>query len=204
MPIPARFGLAFSALTLFLLAGTAVAATGFTTQVSPATETNATEPYIAIDQSDGTVWVAWQASGSHAARSDDGGRSFIQKPELDPFGNDLGDVHVRVGGPSPCTVATSSCTPGAHRVYVSSLERLPLLLQVKLAFSDNRGDSWTINHVAAFNPSLIDRPWIAVFASKVAANQDQVYVSYHDFSASQINVDFREGMRPNLVSSSRE
>src|SRR5438067_6020085 len=179
MPIPARLGLVFAALTLFILAGTAVAATGFTTQVSPAAQTNATEPSIAIDHSDGTIYVAWQASGTHVARSDDGGRSFIQKPELDPFGNDLRYVHVRVGGPSPCTVATSSCTPGAHRVYVSSLERLPLLLQVKLAFSDNRGDTWTINDIAAVNPSLIDRPWIAVFPSKLSANQDQVYVSYH-------------------------
>ena len=188
MPIPGRIALLFSALTLFILAGTAVAATNFTTQVSPATQTNATEPSIAIDRSDGTIYVAWQASGSHVARSDDGGRTFVQKPESDPFGRDSGDVHVRVGGPSPCSVATSSCTPGAHRVYVSALERLPLALQVKLAFSDNRGDTWTINDIAAVNPSFIDRPWIAVFPSKVSANQDQVYVSYHDFSASQINV----------------
>ena len=188
MPIPGRIALLFSALTLFILAGTAVAATNFTTQVSPATQTNATEPSIAIDRSDGTIYVAWQASGSHVARSDDGGRTFVQKPESDPFGRDSGDVHVRVGGPSPCPVATSSCTPGAHRVYVSALERLPLALQVKLAFSDNRGDTWTINDIAAVNPSFIDRPWIAVFPSKLSANQDQVYVSYHDFSASQINV----------------
>src|SRR5437870_13757855 len=93
---------------------------GFTRQVSPSSQTNATEPSVAVDRSDGTVYVAWQASGSHVARSDDGGRTFIQKPELDPFGNDVGDVHVRVGGTSPCH--TSSCTPGAHRVYVSSIE----------------------------------------------------------------------------------
>src|SRR5205807_6757541 len=126
--------------------------------------------------------------GSHVARSDDGGRTFTQKPELDPFGRDMGDVHIRTGGPSPCSIQNSSCTPGAHRVYVSSLERLPLLLQVKLAFSDNRGDTWTINDIAAVNPSLIDRPWIAVFPNKLSADQDQVYISYHDFSASQINV----------------
>jgi hypothetical protein len=59
---------------------------------------------------------------------------------------------------------------------------------VKLAFSDNRGDTWTINHIAAVNPSFIDRPWIAVFPSKLSADQDQVYISYHDFSVSQINV----------------
>jgi hypothetical protein len=157
----------------------AYAATGFTTQVSPAGQTNATEPSVAVDRSDGTIYVAWQASGSHIARSDNGGRSFVQLNELDPFGRDLGDVDVRVGGPS---------VSGTHRVYVSSLERLPLALQVKLAFSDDRGATWTIDRIAAVNPSLIDRPWIAVFPSTVSANQDQVYIAYHDFSVSQINV----------------
>src|SRR5437764_553071 len=71
--------------------------TGFTTQVSPPDETNATEPYVAIDRSDGTIYVAWQASGSHVARSDDGGRTFQLKPELDPFGRDMGDVDIAVG-----------------------------------------------------------------------------------------------------------
>jgi hypothetical protein len=188
-----RLGILFSLLglaSLSLISQSAWAQNliGFTEQVSPSAETNATEPSVAVDRSDGTVYVAWQASGSHVARSDDGGRTFIQKPELDPFGRDLGDVHVRVGGPSPCTVQTTTCAPGAHRVYVSSIERLPLLLQVKLAFSDDRGDTWTINNIAAVNPSFIDRPWIAVFPSKVSANQDQVYISYHDFSVSQINV----------------
>ena len=145
------------------------------------------------------MYVAWQASGSHVARSDDGGRTFIQKPELDPFGNDVGDVHIRVGGPSPCSMPISGCTPGAHRFYVSSIEQLPLLLQVKLAFSDDRGDTWTINDIAAVNPSFIDRPWIAVFPSKFGANQDQVYVAYHDFTASQINVAASNGMLPGEV-----
>ena len=39
---------------------------GFTEQVSPDAETNATEPSVAIDRSDGTVYVAWQASGTHS------------------------------------------------------------------------------------------------------------------------------------------
>jgi hypothetical protein len=167
-------------LVLGLASGqVALAATGFTTQVSPAGQPNATEPSVAVDRSDGTIYVAWQASGSHIARSDDGGRTFTQLAELDPFGQDLGDVHVRVGGPT---------TSGIHRVYVSSLERLPLPLQVKLAYSDDRGATWTINRIAAINPSLIDRPWIAVYPSKVSATMDQVYVAYHDFTASQINV----------------
>src|SRR5919199_6488634 len=67
----------------------------FTEQVSPEAETNATEPSVAVDRSDGTVWVAWQASGTHVARSDDGGRGFVQTPIVDFFGRDLGDVHVR-------------------------------------------------------------------------------------------------------------
>jgi hypothetical protein len=167
-------------LVLWLASGqVALAATGFTTQVSPATQTNATEPAIAVDRSDGTIYVAWQASGSHLARSDNGGRTFLQLNELDPLGSDLGDVDVRVGGPT---------TSGSHRVYVSSLERLPFLLQVKLAYSDDRGATWTINRIAAVNPSFIDRPWIAVFPNAVSANQDQVYIAYHDFSVSQINV----------------
>src|SRR5919205_3733892 len=97
---------------------------GFTETVSPEAETNATEPYIAIDHSDGTVYVAWQAGGSHVARSDDGGRSFVQTPIVDVFGNDVGDVDVAVGGPTPCSVQTPTCLPSTHRVYVSSIERL--------------------------------------------------------------------------------
>src|SRR5436305_14596955 len=141
-----------------------------------------------MDHSDGTIYVAWQASGTHVARSDDGGRSFVQTPIVDVFGNDVGDVDVSVGGPTPCAAPTSSCLPGTHRVYVSSIERAPLLLQTRLAYSDDRGAHWTINDLAAFNPSFIDRPWLAVYPSTVTANQDQVYVAYHDFSASQINV----------------
>src|SRR5436853_767226 len=168
------------ASALLLPVGTlAVASTGFTTQVSPSSQSNATEPSVAVDRSDGTVYVAWQASGTHVARSDDGGRTFVETPIHNLFGSDVGDVDVRVGGP------TSS---GVHRLYVSSLEELPLVLQTHVAYSDDRGATWTINDLAAVNPSFIDRPWLAVFPSKTSANQDQVYVGYHDFSASQINV----------------
>jgi hypothetical protein len=76
---------------------------------------------------------------------------------------------------------------GTHRVYVSSLERLPLPLQTHLAYSDDRGLHWTINELAAVNPSLIDRPWLAVYPGATAAS-DKVYISYHDFTVSQINV----------------
>src|SRR5436309_937036 len=151
----------------------------FTKQVSSRGQTNATEPSVAVDRSDGTVYVAWQASGTHVARSDNGGRTFVETPIANLFGSDVGDVDVRVGGPTPS---------GTHRVYVSSLEELPLVLQTHVAYSDDRGASWTINNLAAVNPSFIDRPWLAVFASKASANLDQVYISYHDFSASQINV----------------
>src|SRR2546428_4204661 len=177
-------------ITKLLLGPVAIAGDllGFTEQVSPDSQTNATEPYIAVDRSDGTIYVAWQASGSKVARSDDGGRTFVQTPIPDPFGRDLGDVAIRVGGPTHCATATTTCLPGTHRVYVSSIERLPLTLQTRLAFSDDRGAHWTINDVAAFNPSFVDRPWLAVFPSKTSASQDQVYISYHDFTASQINV----------------
>jgi hypothetical protein len=160
--------------------------TGFTTQVSPATQVNATEPYVAVDRVDGTVWVAWQASGGHVARSDDGGRSFVQVDPEDPAGPDIGDVDIEIGGPTPCATPTTDCLPGTRRVYLSTIERLPLVLQARLAYTDNRGATWTINSVAAFNPSFIDRPWLAVYPSKVSALQDQVYIVYHDFSASQI------------------
>jgi hypothetical protein len=184
-----RWWIVSAAILSVVLSGQAVyAATGFTTQVSPAGQTNATEPSVAVDRSDGTVWVAWQASGTHVARSDDGGRTFVQTPIHSFFGNDVGDVDIRVGGPTPCAVAVSGCTPGTHRVYVTSLERLPLPLQTHLAVSDDRGATWTENNLAAVNPSFIDRPWLAVYASKLSANQDQVYIVYHDFSASQINV----------------
>src|SRR5467141_4484155 len=104
----------------------------FTEKVSPNAETNATEPSVAIDGSDGTVYVAWQGSGTHVARSDDGGRSFVQTPIADLLGNDIGDVHVRVGGPTPCATPSATCVPGTHRVYVTSIERLPLVLQTHL------------------------------------------------------------------------
>ena len=162
---------------------------GFTEQVSPPAQLNATEPYIAVDRSDGTVYVAWQASGAHAARSDDGGRTFVQLPLANaPFGSDLGDVAIRVGGATPCMTVMPTCLPGAHRVYITALERLPLLLQTHLFWSDDRGANWGVNNIAAVNPSLIDRPWLAVFPSKHDATEDQVYISYHDFSVSQINV----------------
>jgi hypothetical protein len=159
---------------------------GFTETVSPGAEGNATEPYVAIDRSDGTVWVAWQASGTDVARSDDGGRTFVQTPIADLFGRDTGDVDIAVGGPTPCPIATSTCLPGTRRVYVSSLEKLPLILQTHVAYSDDRGAHWTVNDVAATNPSLIDRPWLAVDPSMVSAAQDKVYIAYHDFSVSQI------------------
>src|SRR3989442_1698235 len=90
---------------------------GFTEQVSPDSQKNSTEPYIAVDRSDGTIYVAWQASGSKVARSDDGGRTFVQTPIPDPFGRDLGDVAIRVGGPTPCGTATPTFIPVARRVY---------------------------------------------------------------------------------------
>src|SRR2546421_9573907 len=100
----------------------------FTEQVSPEAVTNATEPSVAVDHSDGTVWVAWQASGTHVARSDDGGRTWTQVLSQ----SDVGDVDIRVGGPTPCTAPTTGCVPGTHRVYVSSIEETPLPLQTHL------------------------------------------------------------------------
>jgi hypothetical protein len=180
------FGL--SALVSAALASSAAGAglNGFTRQVSPAAQTNATEPAVAVDPTDGTVWVAWQGSGTHVARSDDGGRTFVQTPINDAFGSDVGDVDIAVGGRTPCATATSSCVPGTHRVYVTSLERLPLILQTHLSYSDDRGAHWTVNEVAATNPSFIDRPWLAVGASPGTAAQDAVYIAYHDFTVSQI------------------
>src|SRR5436853_6514388 len=82
-------------LTSFLLA-TPSARTqdiiGFTRQVSPSSQTNATEPSVAVDRSAGTVYVEWQESGSHVARSEDGGRPLTTEPENDPFNTVMGDV----------------------------------------------------------------------------------------------------------------
>src|SRR6266699_5236073 len=124
---------------LLSLQALAADTTSFTRQVSPSSETNATEPSVAVDRSDGTVWVAWQASGTHVARSDNGGRTFVQTPINDVFGNSVGDVDVEVGGPTPCAAPTSGCVPGTHRVYVSTIEELPLALQTEVAYSDDRG-----------------------------------------------------------------
>lgn len=178
------------AITKLLLTPVALAGDllGFTEQVSPSGQNNATEPSVAVDRSDGTVYVAWQASGGHVARSDDGGRTFVQTPVADFFGRDLGDVAIRVGGPTPCATPTSNCLPGTHRVYLTSLERLPTPLQTRLAFTDDRGAHWTVNDLAAVNPALVDRPWLAVFPSTANANQDSVYIAYHNFADSEIYV----------------
>jgi hypothetical protein len=111
---------------LLSLQALAADTTSFTRQVSPSSQTNATEPSVAVDRSDGTVWVAWQASGTHVARSDDGGHTFAETPISNLFGSDVGDVDIRVGGPTPCSIVTSGCSPGTHRVYVSSIEKLPV------------------------------------------------------------------------------
>src|SRR2546428_11107641 len=155
----------------------AFASTGFTTQVSPPNQTRATEPSIAVDRSDGTIWVAWQAeNGRNVARSDDGGRTFVQTP-VGGF-SDIGDVDIRVGGPTPCTAPVAGCLPGTHRVYVTSIEEIPLPLQTHLSWSDDRGANWTTNEVAAVDPSFIDRPWLAVYPDKTSAIMDKVYIGY--------------------------
>src|SRR2546430_14577297 len=105
---------------LCVLTLTAVGATGFTTQVSPSSQTNATEPSVAVDQSDGTIYVAWQAGGTWVARSDDGGRSFVQTPIADPFGPDIGDVDAPGGELTPCTTPSTHRSTGTQRVFVSS------------------------------------------------------------------------------------
>ncbi|MFL5779320.1 MAG: hypothetical protein ACJ761_10305 [Chloroflexota bacterium] len=178
--------LATVACAAFVTSSLGAGTTGFTRPVSPPEQTNATEPAVDVDRSDGTVWAAWQGGGTHVARSDDGGRTWLQTPINDAFGSDVGDVDVAVGGPTPCAAATATCLPNTHRVYVSSLERLPAILQTHLAWSDDRGAHWIINQVAATNPSLIDRPWLAVRASRISAARDSVYIAYHDFSISQI------------------
>jgi hypothetical protein len=60
------------------------------------------------------------------------------------------------------------CASNSHRAYLTSLEQTPLPLQTHLAYSDNRGVSWTTNEIAAVNPSFIDRPWLAVYPGATA------------------------------------
>ena len=180
MPAAVALGLA--------LATPAGAAKRFTSQVSPKSQTGANEPSVAVDRSDGTVYVAWQG-GTNVARSDDSGHTWVQTPLNDTFSS-IGDVDIRVGGPTPCSTGfpEANCIAGKHRVYVSSISTTPLPLQTQVAYSDDQGANRTINKVAAVNPSFIDRPWIAVYPSRTTALEDQVYIAYHDFSASQINV----------------
>ena len=135
-----------------LTCGLVLSATGsaglvqsFTEQVSPSSETNATEPSVAVDRSDGTVYVAWQASGTRVARSDIGGRSFVQTPIVDLFGSDVGDMDVRVGGPTPCAIATANCLPATHREVIlmrfidaMSLEEIATALDIPLGTVKSR------------------------------------------------------------------
>src|SRR5438094_5899563 len=90
---------------LLSLQALAADTTSFTRQVSPSSETNATEPSVAVDRSDGTEWVAWQASGTHVARSDDGGHTFVQTPISNLVVGDVGLADLRGGGPTPCSIA---------------------------------------------------------------------------------------------------
>src|SRR3989442_14842343 len=90
-------------LSFFAAAAFADIISGFTEKVSPDAQTNATEPSVAVDRSDGTIYVARQAGGTHGARSDDGGRRIAQAPTHDPSGRDVGDFHVPAGGPPECT-----------------------------------------------------------------------------------------------------
>src|SRR5207245_9272673 len=129
---------------------------------------------------------------TQVSRSDDGGRTLTQ--ELSK--SEVGDVDICVGVPTPCAAITATCIPGKHRVYVSSIEELPLPLQTHLAYSDDRGANWTINNLAAFNPSFIDRPWLGVHPSQVSATPYQVLIAYHDFISNQILVDDAKHRRP--------
>ena len=110
-----------AALSFSFLSSNALAdiISGFTEKVSPDAETNATEPSVAVDRSDGTIYVAWQASGTWVARSDDGGRAFVQTPIADFFGRDIGDVHTRVGGPT----GFQSCLPPRQAFARFSMRR---------------------------------------------------------------------------------
>src|SRR5207247_6563184 len=69
---------------------------GFTERVS--SQSNATEPSVAVDRSDGTVYVAWQASGRHVARSDNDGRTFVVTVFAHGFECNVCDVEGRVRG----------------------------------------------------------------------------------------------------------
>src|SRR5258708_17522324 len=53
---------------------------GFRQQVSPSSQSNAMEPSVGVDRSDGTVYVAWQATGSHVTPPDHGGRALLHTP----------------------------------------------------------------------------------------------------------------------------
>src|SRR4051794_11885146 len=121
MPMTLSVALATVACAAFVTSSLGARTVAFTRSVSPPEQTNATEPAVDVDRSDGTVWAAWQGGGTHVARSDDGGRTWLQTPINDKFGSDVGDVDVAVGGPTPCAAATATCLPNTHRVYVSSL-----------------------------------------------------------------------------------
>src|SRR5438477_11395884 len=85
-------------ISFFVMSALADVISGFTEKVSPDAEMNATEPPVAIHRSDGTVSVAWQASGTHGARSGDGGRSCVQPATGHVCARHERDVGLRVGG----------------------------------------------------------------------------------------------------------
>jgi len=98
----------------------------------------------------------------------------------------VGDVAIKGRRANTLARAHVQLLAGHTPAYMcrSSSELTPLALQTRLAFSDDAG-ALGGQLARRVQSSFIDRPWLAVYASQVSANLDQVYVAYHDFSASQ-------------------
>src|SRR2546426_1801076 len=113
-------------LSFFAAAAFADIISGFTEKVSPDAQTNATEPSVAVDRSDGTIYIAWQASGTHVARSDNGGGRVVQTPLARPPAGGSGGVGFPICGPPPSAAATPTRLSLAPPGFVASLSRLRL------------------------------------------------------------------------------
>jgi len=140
----------------------------------------AAEPAIRAD-GDGNFFGSSEnglGGGTVAVRSTDGGLHYLtlQSPNGVSSANDTG--FAPGGGDTDLAIAPARNAQGAFNVYVSSLS----LADVDVSTSTDRGQTWTLDPVAA-TIAGDDREWIA------ADGASKVCVSYHDAATFNLDVN---------------
>jgi hypothetical protein len=166
---PSRFGAGLAAIGLILLVSPSVdARDGGPTFGAVARLVGAaggTEPQIAIAAT-GRRWLVTNAAKSGAEivySSIDHGRNWIRTPS-DPVGQDQPTIDVDI------------VTTRTGRILTTELDALGLNLRV--AFSDDQGRTWTASRGTALIDQ--DRQWLGVGTDDPITHQPRVYLYYHN------------------------